>query len=185
MPSASDWSDDPDVQRKAHEHAVRMGIVRSAVIWTPLFLVSAGAFVFFLVDEATGGDRGSWFLVVVLAIFGLLFGVQSIQSLLDLASEPAILEGQVGRRWSRRDSFVAKSHYMRVGRQILRGDQFTLGGISTGDRVRVRFHRRSSVVIEAEKLSEPGQPTAVEQPAAEPRRGRKSRGPAPGIRWDE
>ena len=48
------WKDDPHLQAALAENRVRGGLVRSAIIWTPLFLVALGAFVFFAFDEATG-----------------------------------------------------------------------------------------------------------------------------------
>lgn len=152
----NEWQDDPEIQRKLRERAVRNGIIRTAVIWTPLFLVSAVAFVYFLFDVLTGGDNGTWFLIVVLAIFTTLFGFQSIQALLDLRTEPRALEEVVTRRWSRSDSLVMRSHYIRLAnKQILRGDALMLAEIKEGDRVSVRFYPHSAVLLSVEKLLPP------------------------------
>ena len=117
------WQDDPEVRRKIQQGRVRGRIVRSLVIWGPLFLASLGALVFFTFDRAVlGGDHGgTWFLVVVLAIFTLLFGFQAIQSFLDVRSEPRVATDFVTRRWSRNDSLVMRSHYVRLGAMILPG----------------------------------------------------------------
>jgi len=156
------WQDDPEIQRQLRERSVRNGILRSAIIWTPLFLITAGALLFFLFDMLTGGERGTWFLLVVLALFTTLFGFQSIHALLDLRGEPRETQDVVVRRWSRTDSFVMRSHYIRLAsKQILRGDLDLLDGVREGDRVNVRYYPHSAVItwverIESAEFSEPG-----------------------------
>ena len=156
------WQDDPEIQRQLRERSVRNGILRSAIIWTPLFLITAGALLFFLFDMLTGGERGTWFLLVVLALFTTLFGFQSIHALLELRGEPRETQDVVVRRWSRTDSFVMRSHYIRLAsKQILRGDLDLLDGVREGDRVNVRYYPHSAVItwverIESAEFSEPG-----------------------------
>lgn len=154
----SSWQDDPEIAEQIRIRNVRMGILRSAIIWTPFFVLSLGAFLFFLFDQVTGGDRGSWFLLVVLAIFSLLFGTQSVQSLVDLFGKPRTMEGEVTRRWARNDSFVLRTHYVRIDKTILRGDRFLLDPIQAGDRVTATFYPHSAVLISIEKLPEPKEP---------------------------
>jgi hypothetical protein len=161
------WQDDPEIQRQLRERAVRNGILRTALIWTPLFLLAAGALLFFLVDLLTGGDRGTWFLLVVLGLFTTLFGFQAIHALLDLRGEPKSIEDLVVRRWSRTDSFVMRSHYVRLAsKQILRGDVDLLDGVREGDRVVVRYYPHSAIIVSCERIpEEPG--AMVEQPPRE------------------
>ena len=151
------------------QRRVRKGIIRSAVIWTPVFVALAGLWVFFLWDRLTGPEYGStWFLMVVLTIFGTLFGVQSISALRDLFGRPAEETGLVSRSWTKRDSFVFKSYYIRMGKRILRGEEDLLGDVHAGDRVRVRYYQHSSIVFDVEKLAPPEQPQPApeEEPAA-------------------
>jgi hypothetical protein len=62
----------------------------------------------------------------------------------------------VTRRWSRSDSFVLKSHYLRLeSGEILRGNIVLLDGIKAGDRVRVLYYPHSAVIVDLEKLVEP------------------------------
>lgn len=150
------WQDDPEIQQQLRERGVRNGIVRTAVIWTPFFLLSLGTFLYFLVDLLTGGNKGTWFLIVVLGLFTTLFGFQSIQALLDLRSKPREVDDVVTRRWTRTDSLVMKSHYVRLGAgQILRGDPVTLAEIREGDRVVARFYPHSAVLVACERIIEP------------------------------
>lgn len=151
------WEHDPEIAAKLVEHRVRNGMIRSAVIWTPLFLVTAGGCLFSIADQVFALDKGStWFLVVVLAVLSVLFGFQAFQALLDLRAEPAEEAGIVSRRWSRSDSLVMRSHYIRIGDHILRGDLFVLDGVKEGDEVRVRYFPHSAVLVAVEKLKKPG-----------------------------
>ena len=137
--------------------------MRSLVIWGPLFLASLGALVFFAFDRAVlGGDHGgTWFLVVVLAIFTLLFGFQAVQSFLDVRSEPRVTTDFVTRRWARNDSLVMRSHYVRLGAMILRGDVLILDGIKEGDYVEATFYPHSAVLVWVEKREPPPEGVAA------------------------
>ncbi len=147
-----DWKDDPELRDRERERAVRVGIVRSAILWAPFFLVSFGAFAFFLGDRLLGGDRATIFLLVVLGVLTLLFGSQAIQAALDLFAPPKSLTGVVTRRWAKRDSLIMKTHYLRIGRTILRADVDLVAGVAEGDEVAVRFYRHSGVLIHCTRL---------------------------------
>jgi hypothetical protein len=151
------WRDDPQIAAEIQQRGVRGRLIRSAVLWTPLFLATVGATVWFLIDTALlGGDHGgTWVLVVVLAVLATLFGFQSIQSLLDLRSNPIEESGWVTRRWSRSDSLVMRSHYLRLGKRILRGDVDLLANIKEDDWVDVTFYPHSAVIVWVEKAIPP------------------------------
>jgi hypothetical protein len=152
------WQDDPEFEAIRRLHQVRNGLIRAAIIWTPLFLATLGACIFYAIDTATGGNHGGTsVLVVVLGIAAFLFGFQSIQALLDLFGEPAEETGFVQRRWARRDSFVFQTQYIRLDKRILRGDQLLLADIKETDYIRARFYPHSSVLVEVEKLVPPGE----------------------------
>lgn len=163
------WNDDPEIQKLAQKRRARSSLVRGAIIWVPLFIATALAFLYFLFDEATGGDKGSWFLVVVLLGLGVLFGFQGIQPLMDLFTEPATLTGEVTRRWSRSDSLVVRSHYIRIdGKQIFRIDRDIHGDVKEGDLLRIEHHPHSATVIDVEKLPKPGAEPQANAPAQVP-----------------
>lgn len=154
------YADDPIFQRAEQERRARNSVLRNALIWMPLFLIVFGALLFFGFDVIVNdGDRGgTWFLLVVLSIFSFLFGYQGIHALLDLIHGEKVMEGLVTRRWSRTDSLVLKSHYIRVNRkEIFRIDNYFHGEAKTGDFVRIRYYPRSAVVIELERLKLAGE----------------------------
>ena len=150
------WKDDPEINKQLDRRRAHSSLVRGAIIWMPLFIVTALAFLYFFFDEATGGDKGSWFLVFILLALAVLFGFQGIQPLLDLFTEPEIVTGYVTRRWSRSDSLVVRSHYIRIdNKQIFRIDRDLHGDVKEGDYLRIEHHSHSATVIEVEKLAKP------------------------------
>jgi len=155
MPRAKDWSTDPQLQEEILEQGLRGGLVRTAVIWTPITLVLAGCFAFFAYDEATGGDRGSWFFVGILTIATAVTGTLALSAWRDLRAEPATIEGYVRRVWTKTDSFIVKTHYIKIDKQILRVDRMLHGEIAEGDYIRVDFYKHSTIVIRVTKLPDP------------------------------
>lgn len=144
--------DDPSYQHSMQEARIRGGLVRSAAIWTPLFVVVGGAFLYYLAGQLLGFGGGTWFLVVVLGVLSFLMGFQSINALRDLMGGTREVEGEVTRRWARRDSLVFQSHYIRLDKKIFRIDAVFHRDIKVGDRVRLRYYPASMVVLSAERL---------------------------------
>ena len=168
---ANEWLDDPEIQAQIRARSVRNGILRSAILWTPFFVAASGALLFFLFDQVIDGGRGTIFLVIVLAVLSTLFGFQSVQAILDLFGEPKTLRGAVLRRWSKMDSLVMKTHYLRIEKTILRGDVDLIGGVNAGDIVEVRFYRHSAVVVGLKTIEKAPEPAA--KPSRIPFRQRK------------
>lgn len=159
------WHEDPEVRRQLRSRGARAGLIRTTVIWMPFFVVAGAAFLFFLGDRVLGGDRGTWFLVVVLAIATTLFGFQGLQAVFDLFGHPREETGEVTRRWSRSDSLVLRSHYIRLDSgQILRGNVLLLDGIKQGDLVKVIYYPHSAVIIDIAKEPPPNLPAAAPGP---------------------
>jgi hypothetical protein len=151
------YNDDPDIQQAMIEHRVRRGLWMSALFWMPLFLISAGCLVYFGIDVFFDLDRGGTvFLLVVLTVLSILFGFQGFQAVLDLFGKPSVIEGFVTRRWSKSDSFVMRTHYIRLGkRNIFRIDKLLHGDMQEGDYVRIRHYRHSAVVLSVAKIEAP------------------------------
>ena len=157
------WEDDPELQARVYEGRIRGGLIRSALLWTPCFLAVFLLLVYFLFDQATGGERGSWFLIVVLAIFSGLLGFQASQSLMDLRSDPIEATHVVVRRWSKSDSLVMRTHYLQLANKaILHGDKHILEGVKVEDTVVVRYYPHTGVILSVDKAK----PTAAEQSLA-------------------
>lgn len=163
----SDWKNDPDLQEEIRMQGIRRSLVRNAIIWTPIALVALGLLLFFAFDQITGGNRGSWFFVGVLTVLNILVGYQSLSALRDLLGSPAVIEGYVTRRWSRTDSFVMRSHYIRIAKKILRVDGLLHGDVDQGDYLRVEYYPHSAIVIRVSKIDPPGkEPRSASSSAA-------------------
>lgn len=163
------WHDDPEVQKQVRLRSARGKLLRSVIIWMPLFLAALAGVIFSTADILFM-DReysSTWVLVTVLTILAVLFGFQAIQSLLDFLDTPRTERGFVTRRWARSDSFVVRSHYMRLEKRILRGDAFLLAEIHEGDYVEATFYPHSAVLVWADKLKPPAAGEAA-PPAGRP-----------------
>lgn len=165
-----DWQTDPYLRRIEMERTARNAVLRSAIIWTPFFVVALAALCWAVVDRLFIGDGSTWFLVVVLSVLTFLFGYQSIQAIRDLVGGSRTIEGEVKRKWSRTDSLVLRSHYIRLHtKQIIRIDDVFHGDVKVGHWVSVRYYPHSAMAIECESIDDPRDTEDTdedEQPAA-------------------
>ena len=59
-------------------------------------------------------------------------------------------------RWSRSDSLVVRSHYVRIdGKNIFRVDRAIHGDLDEGDYVHIRFYPHSATIVDIEKVPAP------------------------------
>ena len=99
--------------------SARRSIVRSSMAWLPFFtLFSAGA-VFFLIRALTD-DAGAWVGFAILGLIALLILPLLVAALQDLRAAPIETEGLLGRKWSKADFFVFRSHYFLIGKRVFR-----------------------------------------------------------------
>ncbi len=96
--------------------SARASILRTAILYTPLFLASAVSALLILLGV---WDLGIILLVILLFV-AFLFGYQSIQSLRDLREELRTTRGPITRIWSKMDLVVTRSYYIRVENNIFR-----------------------------------------------------------------
>jgi hypothetical protein len=165
----TDWSADPALRDRIMADKARGELVRTAVIWTPPFIGLGGGALFFLIDQLTGPNYGATpFLVGLLSVFAVLVGYLSTSAWRDLAGGATQTEGYITRRWSRRDSLVIQTRYIRVGSQILRVDPVVHADLRQGDYVRVAFYSHSQVAVRIEQLPDPAAVEASEPLVIEP-----------------
>jgi hypothetical protein len=165
------WQDDPKLQKDLRARSVRGKILRSAIIWGPLFLLTLAGTVFYTADILFMDRQygATWVLVTIVGILAVLFGFQAVQSALDLFDKPRTESGYVTRRWARSDSLVVRSHYMRLEGKILRGDAYLLAEIKEGDYVEATFYPHSAVLVWVDKRPERSTDEAQPGRAAPPR----------------
>lgn len=148
--------------------SARGRVIRDAIIYTPLFAASAAALLLMIVGV---WDRAPVAMVLLLGV-GFLFGYQSIQSLRDMRQEPATVKGRVARRWTKRDAFVAKSHYIAIEKSIFRIPVQSYLDVRVGDSVTIVAYPHTGTVLSVERAprdetaEEPKKPAASAAPAA-------------------
>src|SRR5205823_2646758 len=118
-------------------------LVRDAIIYTPPFLVTAGLALLMV----AGAVDFAIVAFVLLAGMAFLFGYQSIQSLRDLRLAPAETSGPVARRWTKRDAFIAKSHYLAVNKAIYRIPVENYLEVQVGDTVTILAFPHTGTVV--------------------------------------
>ena len=147
---------DPVVKRQLALRRVRGGLWRSTIFWTPLFLLSAVGLVFFFFGELTGNNGQGWVLPVILVFLAILFGYQSVQSIRDLRGDLRKAEGAITRHWSRTDSVIMRSHYLRLdSREIFRVEKVQHRLLKKGDYVALEYYPATMVVVIVEKQEAP------------------------------
>jgi hypothetical protein len=103
-------------------------------------------------------------LTVIEAIITLLFAYQAIQSLRDLREELVRTEGVVGRKWSKMDFIINRSHYIAIGRSIFRLPVEDWYDLAEGDRLGIVHYPHTGTVAGVERLGFGG----VERPERRP-----------------
>ncbi len=145
-------------------------LIRDAIIYTPIFLLCAFVLVLMLIGVLDRAIVG----MVLLAVVTFLFGYQSIQTLRDLRERPRQFEGAVARRWTKRDGFVVKSHYVAVNKAIFRIPVDAYMDVKTGDSVRIEAYPHTGLVLRCERTArpEPAAPAPQAEASAAPASGR-------------
>lgn len=165
-----DWQSDPQLAAAEAERRARNAIIRQAIIWTPLFAVTFGGLIWAVTSKLFFDGGATWFFVGVLTLLSFLFGYQGIHAIRDLRGGATKRAGKVQRRWSRTDSFVIRSHYIRLeDKQIYRIDKLFHDDVKEGDDVEITYYPHSAVVIHCVR-----QPREEEQETEEQRRVRES-----------
>lgn len=134
---------------EAHR-AARASLVRTALVFTPLLLLSvagAGGVIFYLVRE---GPSGLIITLTLLCLTTFLTGYQSVQSLRDLRSSPKTTTGLIGRKWNRADLFVLRSFYIYVESRVFKITPLIYHELEEGDTVSVNHYPHTNTVISVE-----------------------------------
>jgi hypothetical protein len=140
---------------EAHR-AARASLVRTALVFTPLLLLSlagVGGVIFYLARE---GPSGLIVTLILLCLAAFLTGHQSVQSLRDLRSSPRLTTGLVDRKWKRADLFVLRSFYIYVDRSVFKVTPLIYHELEEGDTVSVNHYPHTNTVISVELVEEGG-----------------------------
>jgi len=130
--------------------AARSSLRRTALVFTPLFLLSLAGIGIIIFNLAREGASGLIITLVLLLLAAFLTGHQSIQSLRDLRSSPTVSGGLVDRKWSRADLFILRSYYIYVGRSVFKVTPLIYSELEEGDTVSVNHYPHTNTVIAVE-----------------------------------
>ena len=133
----------------------RGGVVRDAVLYTPLAVAGLGFLIWMLAVRLFGDREPSWVLFGVVTAVTLLVGFMSQASLRDLASGPKTVSGPITKKWRRTDSLFVRSHYFAVGGKILHVDPVEYQLHNEGDSVSIRYYPHTGSVSSVEDVKEP------------------------------
>jgi hypothetical protein len=134
----------------ANPRSARIAVIRDAAIYTPLFIAGLIGTVLSVLGVIDAGAV----LTAIEAIITALFGYQSIQALRDLNAEVIRTEGVVGRRWSKMDFIVTRSHYIAVAGKIFRIPVENWQFLNEDDHVVVTHYPHSGTVAAVEPVSD-------------------------------
>ena len=150
-----------DEGRGSTPASAHRAVVRDAIIFTPLLIAG----VVCTILSAIGVIDAGKVLTVIEAIVTLLFAHQSIQALRDLRSELVSTDGAVGRKWSKLDFIVTRSHYISVRGKIFRLNVEDWYPLAEDDRVRILHFPHTGTVARVERLdAEAGGESAASAP---------------------
>ena len=102
---------------KPREGAHR-SVVRSAAIWTPIFIASTAlgvAFALIALDSP-----GAWVSFAIAALIALLSGVSALGALRDIYAEPIQTTGVIERKWRKSDALFFRGHYILCQKRVFR-----------------------------------------------------------------
>ena len=142
------------VERVDRLRQTRRELLRTAIIWTPLFLAALAGGLFLLIIEVTGDGNG-WILPALLLIFGALFAYQGLGAVNDLRRGTRMLSGFITRHWRRFD-LGSRSNYLRIDHdKIIRLDRVQHLTVSQGDYVEVEYYPSSMIAVVVRKQEPP------------------------------
>jgi membrane protein implicated in regulation of membrane protease activity len=127
--------------------AARGSILRTAVVFTPLFALSLAGIIAIVVNLALEGPSGFIFTLVLLVVAALLTGYQSVQSLRDLLSTPRETAGTIQRKWTRADLFVLNSYHIYLEGSVYRVDAPIYLEVEPGDTVTIHHYPHTNTVL--------------------------------------
>ena len=93
-------------------------VVRSAAIWTPIFITSTALSVAFALIALD--SPGAWVSFAIAALVALLSGVSALGALRDIYAEPILTTGVIQRKWRKSDAFIFRGHYILCQKRVFR-----------------------------------------------------------------
>jgi len=154
----------------------RRSVVRSAMIWTPVFVASAALSVQ-LAIVALDDSPGAWVSFAITALIALLSGVSAFGALRDLYAEPIDTVGAIDRKWRKSDVLLFRGHYLLIGKRVFRIPREIYDAMpDVGSPIRVEHYPHTNALISWSRVQRQAEsrPAPADEPALgrpEPERG--------------
>lgn len=138
---------------KAREDA-RRKVVRSAAVWTPIFVASTALSIAFAVLALD--SPGAWVSFAIAALIGLLSGVSALGALRDLYAEPIETQGPIERKWRKSDILVFRGHYILCQKRVFRLPREDYEEMpEAGAGIIIRHYPHTNALVAWSKMPEP------------------------------
>ena len=113
--SMSSTFDQPTVENRGR-------VVRMAILYTPMALLSLGA-VILAIFQIANGNSGFFFMFFFFGIILFLTGFQALEYLKDLSAQPIEYQGELVKKWHKGNLFIffMPSYYLAIDSRILAG----------------------------------------------------------------
>jgi predicted RNA-binding protein with RPS1 domain len=127
-------------------------VVRMALVYTPMALLSLAA-VILAVVQIVSGNSGFFFMLIFFGIILFLTGFQALEYLKDLSAAPIEYEGELVKKWHKGNLFIffLPSYYLAMDTRVLSGrvNRIEPGGVFvTMDGGAAGFVARKDLVLE-------------------------------------
>lgn len=129
-----------------HRPSARASLIRTALLYTPFFILLLAALGFVIRELALEPGAGSVAAVVIVGFLAFLTGYQSVQTLRDLVAQPVETQGVIHRKWRRNDLFVMRSHYLLVNRHVFRVEPTDFMELEVDDTVSIIHYPHTDTV---------------------------------------
>jgi hypothetical protein len=133
----------------------RLSILLQATLFTPLAGITTVGAVYALV-QIFSGDLGHIILLIVSGGLTFLTGYQALQFLRDLNASPALVEGEVAKKWTKGNLFFffLPSFYIAVKGKIFAISKQEYAQVFEAELVRVLHYPNSLTVDSVQRYDE-------------------------------
>jgi hypothetical protein len=145
----------------------RRSVIRSATVWTPVFVLAAALSVW-LAIVALRDSPSAWISFAITALIALLSGVSAFGALRDLYAEPMETTGPIDRKWRKSDILLFRGHYLLIQRRVFRIPREIYDAMpDAGGEVRVEHYPHTNALISwSRAAADAGADEAEPAPAA-------------------
>ena len=138
-----------------YEHDGHRGrVVRKALMHGPLGLFTISV-TLWLAISVLGGNLGSLFGFLILALISFAIGLEGLAALRDLVAVPVKSRGEIRRAWSKgRFLFIGTIHYILVEKRVFELEAHIASSVEVGNIVELQHWPHTNVVASLHLVEE-------------------------------